>query len=194
MRLIVIWFLIFFVLPTRWAMADPPMFGACPAVGTRLTTSLNAVMTVTGANGLVCSLVGKHGPFQRYALLAEGDGTEGKTPEWALHSIAELWPLAVGKSASYIKSRGGRKTSKHEEGRSWTVTGKESITVRAGTFDVHKIVEEERNIGKSAGARFFRRKIYYISTELGYGVKVVHERAMPDDKDSDWELVSVTKP
>ncbi len=135
-----------------------------PACRNDPETSVNETLVVTGADGLMCSVVDKNRsdnrPIYIYGLVlinfGEFKDAAGKA------SIEKLWPLAVGKSAEYIRPISDFQNDYWQAARFWTVTGKKSITVPAGTFDTYEISFEARNVGMNAGEKFLRRTTYYV--------------------------------
>ncbi len=72
---------------SRFAFAEPPVPGACPPVGTILKTSVNETLVVTGADGLMCSVVDKNRsdnrPIYIYGLVSIKSGEFGDSVGYA---------------------------------------------------------------------------------------------------------------
>jgi hypothetical protein len=118
------------------AIAEEPQ-RSCPVPGTRVVGSDGEILTFGNSDGLTCNVVTDSGAsFARYGLVLENSNRityeEGKA------TIAKLWPLAVGKTVHF---------DTHAEGvtvhYSFRVTGRENITVPAGTFAAYVVVSDK---------------------------------------------------
>jgi hypothetical protein len=102
--------------------------------------------------------------------------------------IAKLWPLKVGKVVQFSAREGNYSWTS-----TYTVTEKKNITVKAGTFPVYVVVYDETQ----TNGRYHSIWTFYISTDLGYFVKVDYKsvsggpsRRYPH---TPWEAVSIIR-
>lgn len=160
----------------------------CPRPGTQLTTSIGGEFIFTSGEGYICRyqmMTGYSGA--RYAMLVESDSswmTQGA------EKLRGLWPLAVGKKV-WFESRGvssdGFPGSWYE---TYTVTGRRTVTVPAGTFDTYVIEWEEQG---REGNSYRSRNTYYFAPAVGYFVKF-EPGGTPGNKMTPWVAERVEIP
>ena len=160
--------------------------GACPAAGTVIVTSINNTITFKAGDGLLCSATSsKSGDFETFGLVTL---VGSMCYVAAKEQIAGLWPLEVGKVVRFSA------TSEHYQWTStYTITEKKDIAVKAGTFRVYGVVYDELQ----TNGPYHSIWTFYISTEVGYPVKVDYEsvsggpsRRYPH---TPWEAVSIIR-
>jgi len=173
------------VYATTPSLADEPVPGACPKQGTVLNFDNGVIVTVGSADGLTCNVVSSDGgPIVLVGLLSLK--SQKRTPSAdEIAAVKSLWPLEVGKSAKF--------KFRNDSGNSWdetlTVSGKQEVVTKAGTFQTFVVdwVEE--------GTGYLATYTSYIAPDLSYLVKrkstVTRGRA---NGLSNWELVSVKSP
>jgi hypothetical protein len=165
---------------------------SCPVPGTRMVVSDGAILTFGSSDGLTCNIEDDAGEnFARYGLVWENNNRityeEGKA------TIAKLWPLAVGKTVHF---------DTHSEGATvhhrFTVTGRENITVPAGTFAVYVVVNDEISELNSTTVAYHVIWTHYISPKLGYIVKNDYKyyQGKPEAlvQEKEFEATSITSP
>ena len=117
---------------------------------------------IADVNGFDVSVSAGRKSFKRYALVFRETGDTRGADHDALEA---LWPLEVGKQASFSFERNRARRVEYN------VAGIETVTVPAGTFDTFVIEETERTIGGRGKSE--RKQTYWYSPEIGYIVKRV---------------------
>lgn len=180
------------IAPATAADGEP---GACPAAGTVIVTSLDTTLRFAPGQGLVCSVTPSGAAsYQTFGLVTLVNSMNYQANKAA---IAGLWPLAVGKVVKFTARRGS-----YQWIASYTVSDQRSITVPAGTFPVFVVVYEETqtspNIVASHSGIYHSIWTYYISTDVGYYVKMDYPSISGGPsayyQHTPWEAVSITRP
>ncbi len=180
---------------TAAARAEDAEPGACPAPGTVIVTSLGTTLAFTARQGLVCSVTPSGSDkYQTFGLVTLVNSMNYQADE---AEIAKLWPLAVGKAVKFTAVRGGYRWI-----AAYTVTAKQDITVQAGRFSVYVVVYEETQISPkvvaSHSALYHSIWTYYISTDVGYYVKMEYQSISGGPsayyQHTPWEAVSISRP
>jgi hypothetical protein len=160
----------------------------CPAAGTLVETSIGGWFRFTQQDGLRCWYQTKSGAADaRYAMLL------GRDSSWIRQGadrLARLWPLRVGKQVWFVTegvSAAGYPTSWYE---TYTVTGRERVTVPAGTFDAYVIAWEEQG---REGNGFHAKYTFWFAPEVGYFVKFRGDGS-PGSSLADWQATRVDLP
>jgi len=177
------------------APAAEPVPGACPAPGTVIVTSLGTRLRFDARDGLVCSvtLSGSH-KYQSFGLVTLVDSMNYVADKDA---IAKLWPLAVGKVVKFTANKGS-----YEWIAAYTVTEKKDIAVKAGTYSVYVVTYEETQtsakIEPSHSGVYHCIWTYYISTDIGYFVKMDYQSISGGPSayypHMPWEAVTIIGP
>jgi hypothetical protein len=182
----------------RWALstAEPPAKvalatrerGICPRPGTIIETSLGATFQFTRADGPRCWFRTSGGvEDSRYAHLLGGEST------WLRQGgsrLRELFPPKEGARRWFVVSgvtTTGFPTSWYE---TYTVSGRERVRVKAGTFDTYVIDWEEE--GREGNGWTAHHRFWYAPS-LGYFVKFVADKR-PGNTLADWEATRVVVP
>jgi hypothetical protein len=160
----------------------------CPKPGTVIETSLGGRLRFLEQDGFRCWYRDENGAeSSRFAMLLGGDSPWlGKGGE----QIRDLWPLAVGKRRWFIVdgvSSGGFPTSWYE---TYTVAGKERVTVPAGTFDAYVIDWQEQ--GREGNGYTAMHRFWYAPS-LGYAVRFEADKA-PGTTLADWQATRIAAP
>jgi hypothetical protein len=160
----------------------------CPTPGTVIETSVGGWLQFTGQEGLRCWYRTRSGTTDsRYALLLAGDS------DWVEQGgdeIGKLWPLRVGKRQWFV----ARRLAPEQYYMSWyeiyTVTGRERITVPAGTFDTYVITWEEKGRFENG---FEAKSTFWYAPEVGYFVKFRADPALGSGF-RDWHATRIVAP
>lgn len=92
-------------------------------------------------------------------------------------SVADLWPLAVGKTSSFATDVKYRKKESGTEGdfrQLWScaVEGLERIRVLAGTFDTYRVSCERKYRSTTTGKTYYKQRVtYHYAPEIGNYVR-----------------------
>jgi hypothetical protein len=181
-----------FIASAQAADLEP---GACPAPGTVIATSIGTTLRFEARQGLVCSVTSSaSGKYQTFGLVTLVDSMNYQADKAA---IAGLWPLAVGKVVTFTAKRGS-----YEWFAAYTVAEQKIITVPAGRFSVYVVSYEEtqtsQQIVASHNAIYHSIWTYYISTEVGYYVKMEYQSISGGPSayysHTPWEAVSINRP
>lgn len=184
-------------LPTGPGVKAEP--GACPAPGSVIVTSLGATLRFGAREGLVCSVTSSgsrlfgDSKYQTFGLITLVNSMNYLANK---DEIAKLWPLAVGKVVKFTARKGS-----YEWIAAYTVTERKDITVKAGTFPVYVVTYEEtqtsRKIAPSHNAAYHCIWTYYISTDVGFFVKMDYESISGGPSayypHTPWEAVSINR-
>jgi hypothetical protein len=137
----------------------------CPKPGTIIETSVGGRFEFTNSDGFYCNFRIGRGSGSRYAMLLAGDSTWIKMGG---ANLRKLWPLRPGNSEWFVASgttSTGYPTSWYE---TYTVEGRERITVPAGTFDTYRMTWTEQGREES----FYKAVMtYWFAPAVGYFVK-----------------------
>jgi len=166
----------------------------CPAPGTVIEFSNGVKITATSGDGFWCSFTDQRGrPFRRFAIFALENSS------WIDKGLESLWPLKVGNQRTFetIAAAGRVATGIAE---SWLpvyytsefrVTGRETVTVPAGTFETFVVQWREF----SHGPQYDGTRTWWIAPKIGYFVKSTYTQAagLPGRAVA-WEAVRISIP
>lgn len=163
---------------------------SCPDRGTKMTVSSGMKLEFEGSDGLTCNIknMGTGNPFSFYGLIWY-TGTLPDNWNEVRQALNSFWPLTVGKTVSVDDTLGSNAWT-----NTFTVVGRQSLSVPAGTFDV--FVVNYRYAGVLGTAKGDAAMItLYVAPKLGYFVKRDFQRLAGNPQVSpSWEATTVTPP
>ena len=148
--------------------------------GSVYVNDLGNTLTVTRVAGRRVTFRNQSGAeFESHAMLyAFNPDVQGN--EAAFAAVDSLWPLAPGKTA--------QATVRNADGVwqfTWTVRGRERISVPAGTFDAWAIEQTERAVG----GRYVGRSVSWYAPQVGWNVRYFDRvESDPRAPRSEWQL------
>lgn len=140
------------------AVFNPPKPGTTIKwLGTKNGETLKEEHVVGKSSGLLARWSSGGKEYERYGLISWGSPDTFDTS-----SIDPLWPLKVGNSISYSRTKGNRSWND-----SMTVTGVESVITKAGKFDTYIIAFKTAAQNNKWSGEFTA----WFAPKLGWAVK-----------------------
>ncbi|HUA53487.1 MAG TPA: hypothetical protein VMB81_15055 [Candidatus Sulfotelmatobacter sp.] len=172
----------------------------CPTPGLALRYSDGGLLRYDGRDGFWCMRSRLNGkPFASelgHVAFYYRDRASGNEFDKWLNAVAELWPIAPGKSVSFIYQdveggdNAGSQRNSFIYARDVSVEPPRQITVPAGTFTVYPIVD----ILRGTGGNYHRSsRTYYYAPDLGANVKFEYRLISGGqvNQPKPWEVVEV---
>jgi len=159
----------------------------CPKKGTTLITSKKGPFEFSDSNGLFCRYNFNGGIEERMPIMQTYSKNHRYAQE-AQETIKKLSPLVVGETASFVSYSQDFVSSASWQ-HTFTVEGREVVSVPAGNFDTYVIRWKERSTG------FERDTVYWYSPSIGLPVKqeITHYRGNAGGIES-WEALEIKSP
>jgi hypothetical protein len=181
----------------RLAAAAPALSGTgdgggdspfCPRPGTVVETSIGGYFRFTHGDGPRCWFRNAAGALEaRYGAFLAGDSA------WLAAGgtrLRALFPLAVGKEVWFTVAGVTAANFPSSWDETYTVVGRERVTVPAGTFDAFVVTWEETG---RLGNDYAVRHTYWYAPEVGYVVRFRAGSRMSDAL-QDWEATRIVVP
>jgi hypothetical protein len=160
----------------------------CPRSGTIVETSLGGYFRFTHGDGPRCWYRDAAGALQaRYAAFLAGDS---RWLDQGGARLRQLFPLAQGKEVWFTVNGVTASNFPSSWDETYTVIGRERVTVPAGTFDTFVVAWQEQ--GRLAND-YMVRHTYWYAPEVGYVVRFRAGSRM-NDALQDWEATRVILP
>ena len=188
------------ILPAAAAHAED---FKCPKPGLVLRYSDGGALRHDGQDGLWCMRSRLNGKpyasaFGHVAFYYRDRARGNEYDKWQT-AIPQLWPIAPGKSVSFVwqdvegGDNAGSQRNSFIFARDVSVEPARQITVPAGTFTVYPIVD----LMRGTGGNYHRSvRTYYYAPELGANVKFEYRLISGGqiNQPKPWEVVEVIPP
>jgi hypothetical protein len=180
--------------------ADEPH--KCPAPGTTVNNSLGGSFRYERQEGLWCLRTRNGRPAQAelgHMRFFDESRRSGEMYEKWLNTASEIWPIAPGKSTSFIyqgteTGMGANATlGNYIYAYETRVEPPIQVTVGAGTFTAYPIISVLRG---TTGNVHRSEYVFYYAPEVGTNVKFEYRpiNGVTKDPPPNWELVKITPP